>query len=192
MDISKSIYHNFAETAERRGDHTGVSYLGTRYSYSRIRQLADCFASALTGIGVTAGQKVMLYIPNSIHWVVSWLGIQKLGAVCVPITPIYTPHDLAYIAGDSGAETIICADTNFGYVTSVLASTGLKRVIVSNVADLLPWWKRYFGHLFDIIPRGKYMLDARTFSLRKLLAQHRNQSSVIIPLAAISKICLEL
>jgi long-chain acyl-CoA synthetase len=50
-------------------------------------------------------------------------------------------------------------------------------VIVSNVADLLPWWKRYFGHLFDIIPRGKYMLDARTFSLRKLLAQHRNQIS---------------
>jgi len=176
MDITKSIYDNFAETAERRGNHTAVFYLGTRYSYRSIRTLADCFASALTGIGVTAGQKVMLYIPNSIHWVVAWLGIQKLGAVCVPITPIYTPHDLAYIAGDSGAETIICADTNFGYVTSVLATTGLKRVIVSNVADLLPWWKRYFGHLFDIIPRGKYMLDARTFSLRKLLAQHRNQS----------------
>jgi long-chain acyl-CoA synthetase len=177
MEISKSIYDNFAETAERRGNHTAVFYLGTRYSYSRIRELADRFASALTGMGVTTGQKVMLYIPNSIHWVVSWLGIQKIGAVCVPITPIYTPHDLAYIAGDSEAETIICADTNFGYVTSVLASTGLKRVVVSNVADLLPWWKRYFGLLFDIIPRGKYKLDAQTFSLRKLLAQHRNQSS---------------
>ena len=177
MELSKSIYDNFAETAERRGDHTAVFYLGTRYSYGRIRTLADRFASALTGMGVTTGQKVMLYIPNSIHWVVSWLGIQKIGAVCVPITPIYTPHDLAYIAGDSGAETIICADTNFGYVTSVLATTGLKRVVVSNVADLLPWWKRYFGHLFDIIPRGKYMLDAQTFSLKKLLAQHRNQGS---------------
>ena len=177
MHISKSIYDNFAETAERRGVHTAVFYLGTRYSYGRIRTLADRFASALTGMGVTTGQKVMLYIPNSIHWVVSWLGIQKIGAVCVPITPIYTPHDLAYIAGDSEAETIICADTNFGYVTSVLATTGLKRVVVSNVADLLPWWKRYFGHLFDIIPRGKYMLDAQTFSLKKLLAQHRNQGS---------------
>jgi long-chain acyl-CoA synthetase len=175
MDISKSIYDNFAQTAERRGDHTAVFYLGTRYSYSRIRQLADHFAAALADMGVTAGQKVMLYIPNSIHWVVCWLGIQKVGAVCVPITPIYTPHDLAYIAGDSEAETIICADTNFGYVTSVLATTGLKRVIVSNAADLLPWWKRYFGLLFDVIPRGKYRLDARTFSLRKLLARHRSQ-----------------
>ena len=177
MNISKSIYDNFSDTAERRRDHTAVFYLGTRYSYRRIRTLADSFASALTDMGVTAGRKVMLYIPNSIHWIVSWLGIQKVGAVCVPITPIYTPHDLAYIAGDSEAETIICADTNFGYVTSVLATTGLKRVIVSNIADLLPWWKRYFGHLFDIIPRGKYMLDAQTFSLRKLLAQYRNQNS---------------
>jgi long-chain acyl-CoA synthetase len=59
----------------------------------------------------------------------------------------------------------------------VLATTGLKRVIVSNVADLLPWWKRYFGLLFDVIPRGKDMLDAKTYSLRKLLVQYRNQSS---------------
>jgi long-chain acyl-CoA synthetase len=177
MQLTKSIYDNFAETAERRGNHTAVFYLGTEYSYTKIRTLADRFASALTDMGVTAGQKVMLYIPNSIHWVVSWLGIQKIGAVCVPITPIYTPHDLAYIAGDSEAETIICADTNFGYVTSVLAKTGLKRVIVSNVADLLPWWKRHFGHLFDIIPRGKYLLDEKTFSLRKLLTQYGNQST---------------
>ncbi len=176
MDISKCIYDNFAATAERRGNHTAVFYLGTRYSYSIIRTLADRFASALTDMGVTAGQKIMLYIPNSIQWVISWLGIQKIGAVCVPITPIYTPHDLEYIAADSQAETIICADTNFGYVTGVRATTGLKRVIVSNVADLLPWWKRYFGHLFDIIPRGKYMLDAQTYSLRKLLARYRNQS----------------
>jgi long-chain acyl-CoA synthetase len=177
MDISKSIYDNFAETAERRGHHTAVHYLGTRYSYDRLRSMAESFASALNDMGISAGQKVMLYIPNSIHWVVSWLAIQKLGAVCVPITPIYTPHDLAYIAGDSDAETIVCADTNFGYVTSVLETTGLKRVVVSNVADLLPWWKRYFGTIFDIIPRGKYMLDDRTFSLRKLLAQYRNKSA---------------
>ena len=177
MQNSKSIYDNFADTARQRGNHTAIFYLGSQYSYREILTLVNRFASALTGMGVSAGQKVMLYIPNSIQWVVSWLGIQKIGAVCVPITPIYTPHDLEYIAADSEAETIICADTNFGYVTSVLSATGLKRVIVTNVADLLPWWKRYFGYLFDIIPRGKYLLNEHTYSLKKLLAQYRNNSS---------------
>ncbi len=115
-----------------------------------------------------------MYIPNSIQWVVAWLGIQKLGAVAVPITPIYTPHDLRYIANDSDAQSIICADTNFGYVTSVLGETRLKRVIVTNVADLLPWWKRTFGFLFDVIPRGKFALDSQTSTFRNLLYRHRS------------------
>ena len=177
MQNSNNIYDNFAETAKRRENHTAVFYLGTRYSYSLIRTLADRFALALTDMGVTAEQKVMLYIPNSINWVVSWLGVQKIGAVAVPITPIYTPHDVNYIANDSEAEAIICADTNFGYVTSVLPETGLKKVIVSKMADLLPWWKRFFGFLFDVVPRGKIALDQNTFSFKKLLSSYRIPST---------------
>ena len=142
-------------TAERHPDKTAVYYLGTRFSYRKLKNLSERFAAALNDNGVTAGQKVMMYIPNSIHWVVSWLGIQKLGAVAVPITPIYTPHDINYIANDSEAEAIICADTNFGYVTSVLPETGLKKVIVSKMADLLPWWKRFFGYPVRYNSQGK-------------------------------------
>jgi len=166
----RDIYSNFAATAERRGEHPAIIYLGNKFSYNRVKALAQRFAVALTELGVAPGQRVMMYIPNSIQWVVCWLGIQKIGAVCVPITPIYTPHDLKYIANDSDAEAIICADTNFGYVTSVLGDTRLKRVIVTNTADLLPWWKRWFGILFDVIPRGKFSLDDRTFALRNLLS----------------------
>ena len=63
-------------------------------------------------------------------------GNSKIGGICVPITPIYTPHDIKYITNDSGAEAIVCADTNFGYVTSVLPETQLKKVIVTKMADL--------------------------------------------------------
>ena len=175
--MSHNIYANFEEVATRYPHKTAVYYLGTRYSYRKILGLSECFAAALSANGVNAGQKVMMYIPNSIQWVVSWLGIQKLGAVAVPITPIYTPHDVSYIANDSGAEAIICADTNFGYVTSVLPETGIKQVIVSKMADLLPWWKRFFGFLFDIIPRGKIALDPNTFAFKKLLSGYQNSSS---------------
>ena len=98
--------------------------------------MAEAFASSLAGLGVTPGARVMLYIPNGIQWVTAWLGIQRLGAIPVPITPIYTPHDIIYIANDSGAETIVCADTNFGYVMNALPETGLRQVIFSNMADL--------------------------------------------------------
>jgi long-chain acyl-CoA synthetase len=168
-----NIYAAFAATADQRKNNTAVVYLGTRFSYRQVKDMADRFAAALSHAGLEAGQKIMIYIPNSIQWVVAWLGIQKIGGVCVPITPIYTPHDLQYIANDSEAEAIVCADTNFGYVTSVLPQTQLKTVIVTKMADLLPWWKRAFGYLFDIIPRGKIALDENTYSFRRLLAQQR-------------------
>ena len=163
----------------RDRDKTAVYYLGTRFTYRKLKDLAERFAVALSANGIEPGQRVMLYIPNSIHWVVSWLGVQKIGAVAVPITPIYTPHDISYIANDSQAEAIICADTNFGYVTSVLPETGLKKVIVSKMADLLPWWKRFFGFVFDIIPRGKIALDPNTLSFRKLLSRHQDHASFV-------------
>jgi long-chain acyl-CoA synthetase len=173
-----NIFSAFAATAGRRENHTAIIYLGTKFTYDKIKNLADVFAAALTALGVGPTQKIMLYIPNGIQWVVSWLAVQKIGAVCVPITPIYTPHDLRYIANDSQAETIVCADTNFGYVTSVLSETHLKRAIVTNAVDLLPWYKRYFGYVFDVIPRGKYMLDKHIYSLRNLLSQYRNENLI--------------
>jgi long-chain acyl-CoA synthetase len=171
-----NIFAAFAETAAKRKSNTAVVYLGTRFSYRRIKDMVDSFAAGLNHAGLTAGQKIIIYIPNSVQWVVAWLGIQKMGGICVPITPIYTPHDLTYIANDSGAEAIVCADTNFGYVTSAMPQTQLKKVIVSKMADLLPWWKRAFGYLFDVIPRGKITLDENTFSFRKMLARYRNPS----------------
>ncbi|MFC1880102.1 class I adenylate-forming enzyme family protein [Thermodesulfobacteriota bacterium] len=176
---NSNIFSTFAETAERHPDKTAVYYIGTQFTYRKLKNLSERFAAALSANGVEPGQRVMLYIPNSIHWVVSWLGVQKIGAVAVPITPIYTPHDISYIANDSEAEAIICADTNFGYVTSVLPETGLKTVIVAKMADLLPWWKRFFGFLFDIVPRGKIELDQNTFSFRKLLSQHQDPASSV-------------
>ena len=170
------IYSKFSAAAESRENHPAIIYLGTIFSYGKVKSLADALGAALIDMGVAPAQKVMLYIPNSVQWVISWLAVQKIGAVCVPITPIYTPHDLNYIANDSQAETIICADTNFGYVTSVYSDTEFKRIIVTNAVDLLPAWKRHFGSLFDVIPRGKFALNDTSHSFRSLLSQYKNKT----------------
>ncbi|MFW6055079.1 MAG: class I adenylate-forming enzyme family protein [Thermodesulfobacteriota bacterium] len=168
-DNQSSIYRKFEETARRRGSHPAVIYLGTRFSYQRVRQFAEKFAAALAGLGVNSGDRVMLYLPNGIQWVVSWLAIQKLAATAVPITPIYTPHDLKYIANDSQATAVICTDNNFGYVKSVLPDTSLTQAVVTTMVDLLPSWKRGFGWLFDIVPRGNVIRADNVHFFRKLI-----------------------
>ena len=80
---------------------------------------------------------------------------------------------MKYIASDCDAETIICADTNFGYVRQVFDNTPLKQVIIVKMADLLPWWKRGFGYLFNVVPRGAVNYAKNVYSFRKLIQSHR-------------------
>ena len=116
-------FTRFDQMSERYPDNTAVVYLGQHFSFQKIRELSERFAGALQDLGVKKGDRVMLYIPNCIQWVIAFLGIQKMGAVLVPVSPIYTSHELNYMIKDSGAETIICQDTNFCYAISCKRNT---------------------------------------------------------------------
>jgi len=167
----QTIVEAFESQVERYPQKTAIIFLGTKFSYSETGEYVRRFAAALYEMGVREGDKMILYIPNSPQWVIAWFGIQKIGGIAVPITPIYTSYDLQYIAHDCGAETIICADTNFGYVQRAMPGSSLKRAIVTNVVDLLPWWKRIFGKAFDKVPTGKVSKDDKTYLLKKLMSK---------------------
>jgi len=171
--MQASIYNTFKAVARSRPHHPAVIYLGTAFSYDRVARLSERFAAALAELGITNGRRIILYLPNGIQWIVAWLGIQRAGAVAVPITPIYTPRDLSYIANDTGAQAVVCADTNFGYVQKVLDRTPIDQVVVAAMTDLLPWRKRAFGTLFDVVPKGAVKYGPRTHAFSKLLSRRR-------------------
>jgi long-chain acyl-CoA synthetase len=163
-------FNRFDRMTEKFPDHSAVIYLGERFSYRRLRELSERFAGGLKGLGVQKGDRIIIYVSNCIQWVISFLAMQKLGAVMVPVSPIYTSHELSYMVKDSGAKIVICLDTNFGYVQEVLDTGELEHVIVTNLVDLLPWWKRTLGILFDKIPTGKVGRDSRVHPFKSLLS----------------------
>lgn len=166
---SELTYTRFDRMSEQFPSCPAVIYLGERFSYRRLRALSDRFAGALAAMEVGKGDRVMIYIANSIQWVIAFLGIQKIGAVVVPVSPIYTSHEIAYMIEDAGVETVVCMDANFCYVRETFDKTRIKRVIVTNLADLLPPWKRILGTLFDKIPKGKVEPGERVHTFRALL-----------------------
>jgi len=167
---SELTFSRFDQMAETYPDRAAVIYLGERFSYARLKELSERFGASLRSLGVEKGDRVMIYIPNCIQWIISFLGIQKIGAVIVPVSPIYTSFEIEYMIKDAGVETVICQDTNFCYIQEVLPETQVKRVIVTNLADLLPFWKRYMGTLFDKIPRGKVEREQRIYGFKSMFS----------------------
>jgi long-chain acyl-CoA synthetase len=150
-----NAYASFRRIAEEHRERPAIIYLGEKLTYGRLLRAVDAFAEGLASLGLAAEDKIIIYMPNTPQWIISWLSIQKIGAVAIPIAPIYTSRDLRYVAGDSGARTVICADTNFGYAKELKSEGVLDNIIVSRMDDLLPLYKRLIGKAFDRVPEGK-------------------------------------
>ncbi|MCX8205208.1 MAG: AMP-binding protein [Candidatus Nezhaarchaeota archaeon] len=165
---SVSIYNTFNEAVERAPDKTALIYLGKRFSYLQLKDLVEKLTYSLNELGV---KRAVIYLPHCPQWVIAWLALMRIGAVAIPITPIYTARDVKYIVNDSSADAIFCTDINFRYVAQVLPETALKVVVVTSVVELLPWWKRYIGKALGRVPGGKTPRGKGIFTFKSLLSR---------------------
>jgi long-chain acyl-CoA synthetase len=166
------LIRSFERACEKYPNRAAIIYIGEKFSYRRLKELIDRFATALYDLGVRKNDKVMLYIPNCPQFLIGYFGAQQIGAIPVPVSPIYTPYEIKYLINDSGAETVLCQDTNFRYIKEVFPETGLKRAIVTNYVDLLPWYKRMVGELFDKVPDGVVEQDENVYFFNSLIHKY--------------------
>lgn len=172
LSNSEFLFTRFEEICEIIPDHPAIIYLGEKYSYAELKALIDRFATAAADLGIADNDRVILYVQNCAQWVIAYFGLQKIGAVPVPVSPIYTAYEVEYMANHSGATTIVCQDTNYGYVKRLQPKTKIDKIIVINLVDILPWWKRAFAYLFDRAPKGKVEKEAGVYFFRDLIRKY--------------------
>lgn len=73
----------------------------------RVRNLSAGFAE----IGVRHGDRVAIWMTNSLEWVVSAFAAMRLGAALTPVNTFLRPAEVAYFLKDSGARHIIILDS---------------------------------------------------------------------------------
>ncbi|HEY6876269.1 MAG TPA: AMP-binding protein [Candidatus Dormibacteraeota bacterium] len=72
-----------------------------------LRAAAERVAGGLHGLGVKPGDRVGLYAASSLDWVIAYLGLQRAGAVLVPMNPDYHSAEVTHIVGDSDPALVI-------------------------------------------------------------------------------------
>ncbi|PKN67129.1 MAG: long-chain fatty acid--CoA ligase [Deltaproteobacteria bacterium HGW-Deltaproteobacteria-15] len=166
-----TIYSSFEETANRFPDRVAIIYLDEKFDFSTLSQMVLKFSAALLRLGIQEGDRVVLYLYNIPQIMIAWLALERLGAIVVPVAPVYGAGDLRYLVNDVGAETILCMDSNFNYVNEIFPDTSLKRAIITNMLDLVPWWKRIVARGFDRVPRGAFPSGSNVHSFSRLLRE---------------------
>jgi long-chain acyl-CoA synthetase len=134
-----AIHQLLADAAAQDPDAPCTSFYGKRLTFHQIDDFATRFASALHSMGVQAGDRVALMLPNSPQFLIAYFGALKAGAVVVPLNPLYTEHELSFHFSDSGAETVVTVPMFLEKIAALRVTIHLKRIISCPIADFLPF-----------------------------------------------------
>src|ERR1700761_6459381 len=95
-------------------------------SYEDVRTRAGAVANGLAALGVTAGDRVAIYLHNGIAFVEASMGVGMLGAIPVPVNWHWQGAELGYLLDDSDSK-VIFADT--GLIPTAEAVAGDRALI---------------------------------------------------------------
>ena len=109
-DLPKNIYSSFRATAERHMEKVAVvDDEGRQYSYKKMMEMTDDFSSWLIHeFGVTRRKHVALMLYNSIEFCTTFLSLNRIGAVVVPLPTKFKMEEVHALVEKSDVEFIIC------------------------------------------------------------------------------------
>jgi fatty-acyl-CoA synthase len=124
--------NQLARHALMQPEATALRFLGRTTTWGDLDRRVTALAGALSRRGVAFGDRVLILMLNRTEFIESFLAINKLGAIAVPVNFRMTPPEIAFLVGDCQAEVVITESVLAGVATAVrdIDST-LKTVIVA-------------------------------------------------------------
>ncbi len=139
VDIPSTTVHQILQdTARQHPDRVCTIFKGAELSFAEMDALTDRLAAGLAARGVKKGDRVAIFMPNTPQFVIAFYGILKAGGVVVATNPLYTHRELEHQLNDSGAQLMLVMSNFYSLAKEVQPSTGLRRLIVTNIKEYLP------------------------------------------------------
>lgn len=154
------------DSARRHADAEAVVDGDRRVTYAELGRRVDAAARALIASGVGHGDRVAIWAPNSLEWIVAALGVTTAGGVLVPVNTRFRGAEAGYVLARSGARLLFTVrgflDTDY---PALLRGAGIELPALAHVvllagdadAGAVAW--RDFVARGEGVPSGD--LDAR-------------------------------
>jgi fatty-acyl-CoA synthase len=99
------------QTCSRYGSSTAVVFPAQNISLSwhQLREQADKLAAGLLSLGIRRGNRVAIWSPNRVEWVITQFATAQIGAILVNINPAYQRTELEYALNKVRARVLIMA-----------------------------------------------------------------------------------
>ena len=92
---------------EGRGDNTAIKFMDQTISYAKLQEMVNKFGNALKDAGVEAQDRVGIRLVNSPQAIVAIFAIEKIGAIPVPTSPLWSSEEVAFVANNAEMKYFI-------------------------------------------------------------------------------------
>ena len=134
-----SLFDLLDDAVRRFGDSVALEFFGAETTYAELGRRVARAAEGLRRLGVAAGDRVALVLPNCPEHIVAFYGALRLGAVVVEHNPLYTRAELEHQFRDHGATVAIAWDK---VAPLVQAMPGVRHVVAVDMTSSMPLAKR--------------------------------------------------
>jgi long-chain acyl-CoA synthetase len=126
----------------RYGAQVALEFFGAETTYGELGEQVSRAANALRRLGVEAGDRVALVLPNCPQHVVAFYAALRLGAIVVEHNPLYTPRELRHQFEVHEAVVAIVWDKVADTVADFPADIAPAAIVAVDLTDAMPWRTR--------------------------------------------------
>jgi long-chain acyl-CoA synthetase len=119
-------------------DRPATAFFGATLTFYEIKKRSDRFAAALSGFGISKGDRVGIMLPNCPQYIIAAFAVLRHGAVVVNINPTYTAREVLMVANDSALRVMVTLDTLAPLIAGIRAQTGIEQVVVTSLSEYTP------------------------------------------------------
>ncbi|MEP6961449.1 MAG: AMP-binding protein [Acidobacteriota bacterium] len=102
-----NLRHRFAVSLIHRAADPALEWQGSTYTFGDIDARSNRMAHALAARGLERGDRLCVYLPNSLDFIDLFLACVKLGVIFVPINILYRERELSHILTDAEPKLYI-------------------------------------------------------------------------------------
>jgi acyl-CoA synthetase (AMP-forming)/AMP-acid ligase II len=112
-----------------------------RKTFKKLNDMADALAASFSGLGFAKGDRVAIYMANSMELMVAFYALQRLGVIIAWVNPVYRTTEAQFILSNSGAKGVVIFREwgGYDYLEAILsireALPELESIIVAGDAE---------------------------------------------------------
>lgn len=132
-----TIYKALRRTIARRPGAMAYDFLGNSATYATLGAQIERCAAALAGLGVRAGDRITIALPNCPQGVLAFYAANKLGAVASMVHPLVPAKEMQLYLDLSRSRVVVTLDACYRAVADARPREPLEHIVLARIPDHL-------------------------------------------------------